>query len=157
MSYEFHDRVPTPDEHRALSDSVGWTDAFAWDAIPASLAASFCGVVVTEPDTGTVVGMGRVIGDGAFYFYVQDVVVHPEHQGRGLGREIVGRLVGAVDASAPPKAFIGLFAAGSSAPFYAEHGFAKHAGMTGMFRVVPEHDADAPAPTLDAPGDTPAS
>jgi GNAT superfamily N-acetyltransferase len=135
VSYDFDDRVPTPAEHRGLSDSVGWTDAFAWEAVPASLAASFCGVVVTHD--GEPVAMGRVIGDGAHYFYVQDVAVHPDHQGRGLGREIIRRLVAAVDASAPAKAFVGLFAAGSSTPFYAEHGFAEHPGMTGMFRVVP--------------------
>jgi hypothetical protein len=46
-----------------------------------------------------------------------------------------------VDEVAPAKAFIGLFAAGHSAPFYAEHGFAQHPGMTGMFRVVPTPDS----------------
>lgn len=29
--------------------------------------------------------MGRVVGDGAFFFYVQDVAVHPQHRRRGLG------------------------------------------------------------------------
>jgi GNAT superfamily N-acetyltransferase len=139
VAYEFHQRIPTPAEHRALADSVDWSHAFAWDAIPASLAASFCGVVVTADETP--VAMGRVIGDGAHFFYVQDVAVHPEHQSRGLGREIVRRLVAMVDEVAPAKAFIGLFAAGPSAPFYAEHGFAQHPGMTGMFRVVPTRDS----------------
>lgn len=102
------------------------------------MEAPFCGVVVTEH--GTPVAMGRVIGDGAHFFDVQGVALHPDHQARGLGREIVRRLVAMVDAAAPAKAFIGLFAAGPSAPFYAEHGFAQHPGMTGMFRVVPSRD-----------------
>ena len=138
MSFEYVDRLPTPEEHRRLAESVGWTHAFDWSAMPASLDASFCGVTVLSD--GEAVGMGRVVGDGVFFFYVQDIVVLPELHGQGLGNEILRRLVARVDAVAPPKAFIGLFAAGSSTAFYAQHGFAVHDGMTGMFRVVPPRE-----------------
>lgn len=134
VSFEFLPRVPTPDEHRLLAESVGWHDAFAWEAMPASLAASVAGVVVLYD--GQPVGMGRVIGDGAFYFYVQDVVVRPEHQGNGIGTVIVESLIEQVEQVATPKSFIGLFAAGGAAALYERHGFAAHPGMTGMFRVV---------------------
>ena len=135
MNLLYVDRVPMPGEHRRLAESVGWTHAFDWDAMPASLAASVCGVTV-ERD-GETVAMGRVVGDGVYYFYVQDVVVLPELQGQGIGDEVLRRLVARVDEIAPPKAFIGLFAAGESPRFYERHGFAVHQGMTGMFRVVP--------------------
>ncbi|GAA2759401.1 GNAT family N-acetyltransferase [Actinopolymorpha rutila] len=136
MTYTYLDRVPTPHEHRSLSEAVGWGHAFAWDAIPASLAASTTGVVVY--DRADLVGMGRVIGDGVFFFYVQDIAVRPDHQGRGVGHEITRRLVARIDEIAPPKAFIGLFAAGQASDLYARHGFATHEDMTGMFRVVPD-------------------
>ena len=135
MNLLYVDRVPTPEEHRRLAESVGWTHAFDWDAMPASLAASVCGVIVQRD--GETVAMGRVVGDGVYYFYVQDVVVLPELQGQGIGDEVLRRLVARVDEIAPPKAFIGLFAAGESPRFYERHGFAVHQGMTGMFRVVP--------------------
>ena len=45
----------------------------------------------------TVIALGRVIGDGAFYFYVQDVVVLPEHQGNGIGTVIVESLIEQVE------------------------------------------------------------
>jgi GNAT superfamily N-acetyltransferase len=134
MSLEFFARVPSADEHRLLAESVGWTDAFAWEAMPASLSASVAGVVVL--DGARPVGMGRVVGDGAFYFYVQDVVVVPAMQGKGIGKVIVESLVDQVERIAPPKSFIGLFAAGRAAALYERHGFAQHAGMTGMFRLV---------------------
>ena len=139
MSLEYVDRLPTPAEHRRLAESVGWTDAFDWSVMPASIAGSCCGVTVLRD--GEAVGMGRVVGDGSFYFYVQDVVVLPELQGQGVGNEILRRLVARVDAVAAPKAFIGLFAAGSSTSFYERHGFAVHRGMTGMFRVVPPRES----------------
>jgi GNAT superfamily N-acetyltransferase len=82
--------------------------------------------------------MGRVIGDGAFYFYVQDVAVMPEHQGRGVGGEIVDRLWAQIETLAPPKSFVGLFVAGPAAQLYERRGFARHTGMAGMFQVVQE-------------------
>lgn len=139
MSFEFLARVPTPAEHRLLAESVGWHDAFAWEAMPASLSASVAGVVVMYD--GQPVGMGRVIGDGAFYFYVQDVAVAPEHQGNGIGTVIVESLIEQVERIGPPKSFIGLFAAGRATALYEQHGFAAHPGMAGMFRVVQQPTA----------------
>lgn len=136
MSLEFLARVPSADEHRLLAESAGWHDAFAWEAMPASLSASVAGVVVL--DGARLVGMGRVVGDGAFYFYVQDVVVVPEMQAQGIGAVIVQSLVEQVERVAPPRSFIGLFAAGGAVALYERHGFAAHPGMTGMFRVVQE-------------------
>ncbi|MCR5501527.1 MAG: GNAT family N-acetyltransferase [Lachnospiraceae bacterium] len=31
-----------------------------------------------------VVGMGRLVGDGVMYWYLQEIVVLPEYQGRGI-------------------------------------------------------------------------
>jgi len=40
-----------------------------------------------------LVGAGRVLADGLDCAYIADVAVHPDHQGRGLGREIIQKLV----------------------------------------------------------------
>ncbi|HEY7433068.1 MAG TPA: GNAT family N-acetyltransferase [Streptosporangiaceae bacterium] len=42
---------------------------------------------------GTLAGAGRVLADGLDCAYIADVAVHPDHQGRGLGSEIIRRLV----------------------------------------------------------------
>jgi ribosomal protein S18 acetylase RimI-like enzyme len=44
-------------------------------------------------DDGRLVGTGRVLADGVDSAYLCDVAILPSHQGRGLGREIVARLV----------------------------------------------------------------
>lgn len=38
---------------------------------------------------GTLVGMGRVIGDGGCFFEIVDIAVSPEYQGQGLGKIIM--------------------------------------------------------------------
>lgn len=134
MSYTVARRKPTVEEHRRLSEAVGWADAFWWEAMSASLAGSVCGVVVHE-DSGELVGMGRVVGDGAFYFYIQDVVVHPDHQGRGLGRIIVDGLVDQVRQQAPGHFFVGLFATPSAEALYRKLGWGEQE-MRGMWKVV---------------------
>jgi GNAT superfamily N-acetyltransferase len=44
---------------------------------------------------GELVAAGRALADGADCAYLSGVVVHPEHQGKGLGKEIIRRLVAA--------------------------------------------------------------
>jgi len=40
-----------------------------------------------------LVGAGRVLADGLDSAYIADVAVHPDHQGRGLGKAIIRQLV----------------------------------------------------------------
>lgn len=46
-------------------------------------------------EAGRLAAAGRALADGADCSYICDVAVHPGHQGSGLGREMVSRLVAA--------------------------------------------------------------
>ena len=35
---------------------------------------------------GELIGIGRLVGDGAMYWYLQEIVVLPEYQRQGIGR-----------------------------------------------------------------------
>ena len=126
-------RVPTLEEHRSLALAVGWTDAFDWSTMQGSLDGSLAGAVVT--DGGATVGMGRLVGDGVKYFYVQDMVVAPGHQQRGVGKLILDALLEHVAEVAPDHAFVGLFATGAGEGLYRAGGF-DVPGMTGLARIV---------------------
>ncbi len=52
---------------------------------------SFCFVVARQ--AGKLVGMGRAISDGVSDSYIQDVVVYSDFRGKGIGAEIVRRLI----------------------------------------------------------------
>jgi GNAT superfamily N-acetyltransferase len=131
-------RIPTPEEHRRLSERVGWIHAFHWPSMPRSLDASLAGVVVLDGDT--TIGMGRVVGDGILYFYIQDVVVAPDYQGQGIGQRIVEALLDAIRRMAPAQAFVGLFATDAALPLYERSGF-NRGDMTGMFQVLPPDES----------------
>ncbi|WP_314425917.1 GNAT family N-acetyltransferase [uncultured Microbacterium sp.] len=135
------DRVATAAEHRSIAESVGWHDAFDWATIADSLAGSTFGVVAqvgSEP-----VGMGRVVGDGVKYFYVQDLAVIPALQGSGLGARLLDRLVERIAMSAPASAFVGLFSTAAGTELYTSRDF--HPGdMTGMYRLVEPVRRDEP-------------
>jgi GNAT superfamily N-acetyltransferase len=104
------------------------TEAQATAALPGSWAA--CHVVA---DSGEVVGMGRLLGDGGWYFHVVDMAVLPAHQRRGLGDRILGALLDRVREVAPPGAYVNLLADPPGRRLYERHGFAETApGSVGM-------------------------
>jgi len=134
-TYELIERLPTVGEHKELWESVGWGTVDT-EMSAHSLANSVYGVVVVWE--GNTVGMGRIVGDGAMYFYIQDVAVLPEHQNSGLGKWIMERLIDFIKKSRHSNgvAFAGLFASEGKDKFYKRLGFNNHApGMTGMFAV----------------------
>ncbi|MBU2551549.1 MAG: GNAT family N-acetyltransferase [Proteobacteria bacterium] len=124
---------PTVAEYARLRQAVGWPPVDP-RAASAALNASLFAVRVALQDD--VIGMGRIIGDGGLYFYVQDVMILPEHQKGGLGRRIMQTLTRWLDDHAPPGAFVGLMAARGAAGFYRRHGFAERPpDAPGMFRI----------------------
>ena len=133
--YQLVERAPTLHEYRSLCTAVGWEHAINFDAASDSLARSLFHVLAVQE--GNVIGMGRIVGDGAIYFYIQDIAVHPAHQRRGLGRRIVQRLMDYIRNHAPDRAFVGLFAAQDAQSLYRSFGFAEYEELVGMFRVTP--------------------
>lgn len=75
-----------------LYDSVGWT---TYTRNPDLLRQALGGahrVVTARLDDGQLVGLARSISDGATIAYLQDVLIHPDHQRSGLGRSLVTTL-----------------------------------------------------------------
>ncbi len=127
------DRLPTPAEHRAIAEAVGWSHAFDWPTVPASLDGSVAGAVAVLD--GRAIGMGRLVGDGVQYFYVQDLAVLPEHQARGIGRVLLDRLLAHVARTAPATAFLGLFSTPQAEALYSGRGFGR-GDLGGLYRLV---------------------
>ncbi len=130
-------RLPGAEEHRQLAEAVGWHHAFDWAHLPESLARSIFGAVALDSDL--VVGMGRVVGDGVMYFYVQDIAVLPEYQRQGIGERIVAALLEQIAPRGP--AFVGLFATPEGMALYERAGFTS-GDMEGLFQVISRASPD---------------
>ena len=117
---EIHCRLPTVDEHAQLFERVGWP-WYGEEATRRALAGSSFGAVAMRGDE--IVGMGRVVGDGSVFFYLQDLVVDPEVQRLGIGGSLVGALLARVRELKVETSFCGVFATPSALDLYQRHGF----------------------------------
>lgn len=74
---------------------------------------------------GELVCMGRLVGDGAMYWYLQEIIVLPEFQGKGIGSMIVNHLIDYAKANSVTGKFttIGGVSAKGKEPFYEKMGF----------------------------------
>ena len=121
MTIEILHRSPTVDEYLELARSVGWEHYVSAETARVALSNSMFSVVAWS-DAG-VIGTARIIGDGALFFYIQDVIVHPNVQGSGVGGKLMDELMIWLRGSAPQGATVGLFAAEGKGPFYEKYGF----------------------------------
>lgn len=71
-----------------LYASVGWT---AYTEQPESLRRGFEAslLVLAAYEDGALVGLIRVVGDGQTIVFVQDILVHPSCQQRGIGTALL--------------------------------------------------------------------
>ena len=77
-----------------LYAAVGWTNYTARpEMLERAFSSSLC--VLAARAGGRLAGVARAVGDGASVLYVQDLLVLPEYQRRGLGglllRELLAR------------------------------------------------------------------
>lgn len=116
------ERLPDVATYQEFKRMVGWSTT-SDEAAEVGLKNSLYSVCAMLD--GEVVGFGRVVGDGQVYFYLQDIVVHPDHQGKGIGRMITDDIMKYIQEHSPDKSFVGLMAAKDMARFYEQHGFKK--------------------------------
>jgi len=76
------------EEVLGLYRAAGWTEYLKdVEGLRTGIAASLLNVVARED--GLVAGYARVVGDGATVIVIQDLLVRPDCQGRGLARSLV--------------------------------------------------------------------
>lgn len=124
---------PSAAEFKTLYDETGWGDRSLAD-FEAALASTWLFCTARDPD-GLLTGMGRLISDGVLHAFVTELIVREGSRGRGVGAQILGRLVS--EARARGVEDVRLFAASGRAAFYERNGF------TGRPEPAPGMDAVA--------------
>lgn len=133
LQYELADNALTAEDFVRLKVATGFMDRPLEQADKAIKNGLFNVSVVYE---GKVIGMGRLVGDGAIYWYLQEIIVLPEYQGQGIGRAIVERLLEHIKSEALPGTGVqvGLTAVKGKEAFYEKLGFA--CGSSGMNKYI---------------------
>jgi len=111
---------PCVDEFLRLRSQIGWGE-MDFNLARTSLKNSLFHVTVRE--NSKLIGMGRVVGDGAMYFYIQDVIVDPQYQKTGIGAALMASIESYLSVNARKGATIGLLAAKGKEAFYSRYGY----------------------------------
>jgi GNAT superfamily N-acetyltransferase len=109
-------------DYRRLVGAVGWRARVLDDDVVQAALDRTWNVVARED--GEVVGIGRLLGDGAFYATIWDVIVDPPAQRRGIGTAILERLL----AEASSRGIVTLVASPAGKPLYERYGFTSDDG-----------------------------
>ena len=67
---------------------VGWTN---YTDDPQMLRRAYENALLTlgAYEDGKLIGIIRTVGDGASIVYIQDIIVHPAHQRKGIGTQLM--------------------------------------------------------------------
>ena len=133
-----HD-TPSVEDYIHLRASTGLTPK-TLQAATAGLANTLFAVQIAQSSSpNSIVGMGRMIGDGGCFFQVVDIAVLPAQQGKGLGKMIMKELEDWMVKSVPESGTVLLFADGRANELYKQFGFEETSGWTppsvGMARL----------------------
>ncbi|QMV42416.1 GNAT family N-acetyltransferase [Cohnella cholangitidis] len=79
--------------------------------------------VIVKDEHSELIGMGRIIGDGGYYYQVVDLAVDPSRQGEGLEEVVMNEITSYLNRNAPEGADVVLMADVPAIPMYQKYGF----------------------------------
>lgn len=145
--YSLHEGYPPAETYCNLRKNAGLSVRTLEQALAVS-SGSWHGYMIsyTPPSTTStnqrnenasekqteIVAMGRIIGDGGWYFVIADMAVSPSHQRKGLGDYVLKALiekirsspvVAGVLKSGGPKPYVNLLADEPGRKLYERNGF----------------------------------
>jgi GNAT superfamily N-acetyltransferase len=86
------DQKPTMPEVLALYKSVGWS-MYTRDPARLERALTYSLTVLGAYEGKQLVGLIRAVGDGETILFIQDLLVLPEYQRRGIGKQLIEALL----------------------------------------------------------------
>jgi ribosomal protein S18 acetylase RimI-like enzyme len=93
LTLTFDEAIPPTQDYFRLFETTGWNREYR--ASPDELMKALAGSqwVMAAYDHGALVGFCRVVTDGVLYAVLYDLIVAPEYQNRGLGTQLLERMV----------------------------------------------------------------
>ncbi|NVK25947.1 MAG: GNAT family N-acetyltransferase [Gammaproteobacteria bacterium] len=136
MEVSIEKSQPTLEEFITLRAKVGWGETPNQLAKIALNNSLFHVVARSE---NKLVGMARIVGDGAMFFYIQDLIVDPDYQNNGIGNLLMQNIESYLSKVAFKGSTIGLLSASGKEDFYSRYGYKERNGTPlgyGMCKFV---------------------
>ncbi len=132
MDIVYRDVKPDPVQYLEVFETAGWNIAYKMDLGEFVSALDQSWYIICAYHEDELVGIGRVVSDGVLYGMIYDMIVKPSHQGKGIGSEILKRLVDKCLTTGLRD--VQLFSAKGKQSFYGRRGFVKRpADAPGMY------------------------
>lgn len=124
MMIELIEKLPTVEEYNNLTNAVYWGKRDKKIVKEALKNSIYC---ICAYDERKLVGFGRIIGDKTIFLYLQDIMVNPEYQGKGIGTQIIENILSKIETykEINPNIKVYLCASKDKESFYERFGFIK--------------------------------
>lgn len=116
---QFIEKTPSVKDYIELRKSVDW-GATDTACVERGLSNSIYCICVVQ--NNKLIGFGRIVGDGATVFYIQDIIVSPKYQNQNIGTKIMEKIMSYVNNNCPKGAIVGLIAIKNLDNFYTRFG-----------------------------------
>jgi len=123
MNTQYRHDLPPKDAFFRLFESTGWNEDYQVDRNEIYQALQNSWYTISAYEDEQLVGFGRLVCDGVLHAVLFDVIIHPDFQGRGIGKQITHGLV--IKCIAHKIRDIQLFCAKGKIGFYEKCGFVK--------------------------------
>ena len=134
MEYSIEERKISTEEYQCIRASTNW-GKLENKVVEKALKNDLYSVCITHENK--LIGIGRVVGDGAIYFYVQDVIVITQYRSKGIGRLIMENIEKYISANTSRNSFVGLMAAEGVINFYKKFSYKERPiNRPGMYKLI---------------------
>ncbi|MFT4416666.1 GNAT family N-acetyltransferase [Fredinandcohnia humi] len=121
MEITYSETLPSKQDFYSLYETTGWNKAFNFtgEVLHQAISNSWFSISARQDDS--LVGFGRIVSDGLYQTFICDLIVHPEYQGQGIGKQIMQLLMDHCKKN--NVTFIQLSCAKGKVGFYEKFGF----------------------------------
>ncbi|MCK5171233.1 MAG: GNAT family N-acetyltransferase [Bacteroidales bacterium] len=118
---KYSEKLPTTEQFFDLFETTDWNTKYELTKEELFTALKNSWYSISVFDNEQLIGFGRIICDSIVHALILDVIIIPERQGEGIGKEIMEKLVS--ECKKHKIRDIQLFSAKDKAGFYEKLGF----------------------------------
>ncbi len=89
----FSKKIPSSGQFFELFETTGWNAEYELNSDELFKALKNSWYCISVYDDQKLIGFGRILCDGIMHALILDVIVHPDKQNEGIGKEVMNRLM----------------------------------------------------------------